>query len=526
MRFAGPIAIAVMLLAAPAARAGCPGGHRCGPAADPEAHRDYGGTPDAMMSEDLGLSAAEIEAIFERLASPELGERVEAAVELKRDAAGSEDALREALWSNHGARNAEMKDAMRAARRRLEAAGDDADGGLLGELIEMDPTDPEDGDGVRGATRVMAALVALASLDTMAGYKVMLDFSGRHAGVFRHEIGAMLVSAGLDALPALVYGRGSEDEELHMFSVKWIRDLGNPLLGEQVRGIDNPRRLAQLLEAYASVNELDAVEVTLSLTNHDSVFVRRAARACLEVYGSNAKWAIRRQYENTFSREPPDGTDFAAWREALYDHYDAERIAPAMGRFEEGLALHREGRLAEMAERFEQVLEDAPVFPRRHAMAAGFLDWAAALEEDDRRDDARRATLLALRVAEDGSTEARRAEARLRWLEAEAARAGGALDVGLYREVLELDPDLDRAREWASAGDPDRSRDGERLRKALIVSGVIFVSALLVAFRLRAFPSVTPTDGDVGKPTDGDVGPADRDEPAREDDAARWQDSC
>ena len=51
-----------------------------------------------------------------------------------------------------------------------------------------------------------------------------------------------------------------------MFAVKWIRDLGNPLLSEQVK-IKNPRRLAQLLEAYASVNDLDVIDVTLTSTS-------------------------------------------------------------------------------------------------------------------------------------------------------------------------------------------------------------------------------------------------------------------
>ena len=59
-----------------------------------------------------------------------------------------------------------------------------------------------------------------------------------------------------------------------------------------------------MLEAYASVNELDAVDVTLSLANNESVFVRQAARACLVSYGKNAKWSVRRTYENTFWQEP------------------------------------------------------------------------------------------------------------------------------------------------------------------------------------------------------------------------------
>jgi hypothetical protein len=105
-----------------------------------------------------------------------------------------------------------------------------------------------------------------------------------------------------------------------MFSVKWIRDLGDPLLSQQVK-IKNPRRLAQLLEAYASVRDLDVIDVTLTLTNHESDFVRRAARACVRAFAENAKWPARRIYENTFAKEPPESMDVSKILDELFDYY-------------------------------------------------------------------------------------------------------------------------------------------------------------------------------------------------------------
>jgi hypothetical protein len=457
---------------------------RCGPAADPSKWPDFGGTPDAAVSAELGLGVDEVQDLLGRLESPSVEQRTAVAAELARNAAGSEQTLRQALWRDHGATNAELKGAVQTARGRLDRSPGGAAKSLLDALLEMEPGSGEQGRGVRGATRVMAMLEALRSLNTMAGYKVLLDFSGRHAGVFRQELGRMLVETGFDALPALVYGRGSPDKELHMFAVKWIRDLGNPLLGEQIRSIGNPRRLAQLLEAYASVKELGAVDVTLSLTNHESVFVRRASRACLERYGVNAKWSLRRQYENTFSREPPAGTDFEAWREELYAHYDSVRIAPAMALFEEGLGHARTGDTARMSACFERVLRDFPMFPRRGEMTEGFLARAAELERAGDSDGSRRTAMLAWRVSAPGSEQARRAEARLGWLRAEAMRHRGVLDLDLYRRIAEFSPDPGAAAERVREGERGSS-GGQLALQAAVVSAALFAGGLLVLVRLR-----------------------------------------
>lgn len=475
-------ALAAVLLFAAAASAAEPPVGRCGPAQNPEAHADYGGTPDMTLSTELGLAPAEIEAILARVTGVDRDDRFAAAKELERSANGSEQALRAVLWGDHGARNAEMRDAIQAARRRAELAGTKASLTVLDALLEMSPLDANAGVGTRGAARVMSMVSALLAQDTMAAYKVVLEFSPRHAGVFRQTIGELLVARRFEALPALVYGRGSANPELHMFSVKWIRDMGDPLLGEQVNGIDNPRRLAQLLEAYASVKELDAIDVTVSLTDHDSVFVRQAARRCVEVYGANARWPMRRLYENTFGKEPADGTGEPQWAAELYDRFDAQRLAGTEAAFGEGRAAAAKGDLARMDALYRQVLAEAPMFPTRHEMAAGFLALAAALGGDGKADGARAATMMAARVAGSGTPEAALAKARLDWLEAEAGRKGGAPDVELYRRVAAADPenaDARRLAERLASGAPGTFR---LVTKALIVSALLFL-AVLVAWR-------------------------------------------
>jgi hypothetical protein len=454
---------------------------RVGPAENPDDWPDWGGTPDLDLSQEMSLTEAEIQGLFERMRSSDSSTRARAVSDLRRDAPGSVAVLRKVLFRGQGARNGEMKEAMREGRRRAERDKTSTIEGLL----SIDPGNQNIGRGAQGAARVLATLLALNDLDTLAGYKVMIDFSPRHAGVFRHEIGNLLVANGMRVMPALVYGRGSKNDAIHMFAVKWIRDMGNPLLSEQLK-IKNPRRLAQLLEAYASVNELDAVAVTLSMANHSSLFVRRAARSALKAYGRNALWPARRQYENTFSKAPKADMAVESILAELYKHYDDQRLETTMKRFEEGLTARKAGDFAAMEAAYRDVLKKAPMFKRRGDMAEGFLALSETLDDDQEKKKREAALKMALRVARPDSKEARLARARLLFQEAEVFREAGLVAPDTYERILVLEPNHQGAREVRDDLQPVEQGMGRVLKKALIVSAIIFIVGLLVYFRLRA----------------------------------------
>jgi hypothetical protein len=455
---------------------------RAGPAERPFEWPDFGGTPDIVSSTDLGLGVAELKTILERLKSPSLGDRAKAVAEVIRNAQGSESVLRDVLWSPHGARNAEIKQAILVARSRGESI--EANDSLLAGLISIDPSNQEYGRGATGALRVLSMLRALDSLDTMAAYKVIIEFAGRHAGVFRLEIGKTLVAHGFDVLPALIYGRGSDDSETHMFAVKWIRDMGNPLLSEQVK-IKNPRRLAQLLEAYASVNELDAIDVVLSMTNHDSSFVRDASRESLRSYGRNALWPVRRLYENTFGKEPEKNAAVEGLLSELYDRFDTQRLAGMMELFNQGLAAFSSDKLEEMEQKFREVLKNEPLFLRRGEMAQGFLKIGRRAAKENEMPVALRAFRMAARVAQPGGQDSRLAKARLKWIAAEAWREDGVTHAGLYKEVLDNDPGHEGARSLHDELTGATTSGTTIVTKAFIVSLIIFLCALIVFLRTR-----------------------------------------
>lgn len=447
---------------------------RAGPAKDPFSHADFGGTPDLEVPVEVGLTRGEVEDLLAQMGSSQREDRLEASRRLSEESVGAEQVLREVLWQGVAATNRQLRSAVQRAARR--------EGGLLEGLSSMDPAEDP---GVKGAARIAALLEALDGLDTLAAYKVLMEFAPRHAGVFRREIGEMITAHGLSALPALVYGRGAEDKEVRMFAVAWIRDMGDPRLSEQV-GIKNPRRLAQLLEAYASVNELGAIDVTLAMTNHDSLFVRAAARECLERFGVNVKWPARRLYENTLGAEPPEELDTPQILEALYRRFDQKRLEKMNDLFTEGRRAWQRGDYARMSEKFRRILFLQPMYPRRGEMALGFFLAGEKLEDEGDLEGASNAYRLAVRVAEPGSEKAQKAEARLKWLRAEALLKGGIADVEMYRFVVEADPENQEAAARLSALEGRALPWGELLLKSAGIGLVLFILSLLVWGRILA----------------------------------------
>ncbi|MBN2529933.1 MAG: hypothetical protein JXR76_26320 [Deltaproteobacteria bacterium] len=446
-----------------------------GPKQNPETYSDYGGTPDLVLSGDVTLGEDELNEMLVQMDSDVLTERVSAAASIRKNAAGSEKLFRKALWKAGNVRHRELKDVLQRA-----AAATNDDGGLAVALLQMTPRTP----AVNVCNRIVQLLMSLHAQDTMAGYKVLLDFSGRYAGAFRGFIGELMVHAGLKALPALIYGRGSENRELHMFSVAWIREMGDPLLSEQIQGIRNSRRLAQLLEAYASVNELDAIDVTLSLANHESAIVRNAARASLDVYGRNAKWSIHREFENTFGEEPGEG-DFEQWVAALYKVWDEQRDSKTAALFQKGLDAREKRQFKTMDELYRELLSMQPLSPHRAKMADGYLAYAIELESSGAHDDAIAATRMARRLSEEGSATFRKASARLEWLHAESLRNHGALDVAAY-DKLRQDKSADfDAERWAQLGRSNDSEKEIRWTSVIVVSALIFLGCLLLFWRVR-----------------------------------------
>lgn len=92
---------------------------------------------------------------------------------------------------------------------------------------------------------------------------------------------------------------------------------------------------------------------------------------------------------------------------------------------------------------------------------------------------------MAFRVASPNTDGKRKARARLDWLEAETLRAGGAFDEELYRRIAQEDPENEAARTWAEEYSETDDGTGRLIVKALEISLILFLGALLLYLRLR-----------------------------------------
>lgn len=442
---------------------------RFGPAAQPDSFPDYGGTPDLRVAPELGLSASELDVLLARLSRGDANERAKAVAEVLSSPPGSEQTLRNALWKPSAISNEALKGAMKDAVRRGK------DGDALDGLLSA-----SNNEAARTALRLVALLRALAARNTMAAYKTLIDFSPRHAGILRAEIGRLMTTSRLEALPALVYCRAHPDQETRMFCVRWIRDMGDPLLSEQVLGINEPRRLAQLLEAYGAVNDLDAIDVTLSLTNHPSLFVRRAARACIAKYGNNAKWGVMRAYENNLGKEPDEGAEVENLISELYAHYDSTRLSKVHARLEQAEDLRKSGELKEMAVLYRAALAEAPSFARTNDLSTALAELAQQQESRGSLDDALSTFRLARWLLEPESPQARRARALQLQAAVQAAHGREVVAAAQYKQILALDSSRSSARDWLEANDTQGFHSARAFSKTLKVSFIVFLAAMLV----------------------------------------------
>lgn len=442
---------------------------RFGPAERPHEFVDYGGTPDLRVSPELGLSDVELETILRRIEGDDAEERSRAVSELLSCPPGSEDALRQALYKPTNVSNEALRNAMRDAVRQ------DKDGDVLRGLLAIGHSESA------GTTlRLVTLLRALAAKDTLTAYKGLIDFSPRHAGTLRAEVGRLLVKAGLDALPALLYCRAHPEPETRMFCVRWIRDMGDPLLSEQVLGITNPRRLAQLLEAYCAINDLSAVDVTLSLTNHSSLFVRRAARACIERYGNNAKWGAMRAYENNLGKAPPETAHVQELLNALYTHYDDNRLAKVHTLLDKAREELRRGRLEEMANSYRKALAEAPSFARDEELSAGLVKLTDQYQKQGKREESLFWARLSSWLLEPESADLERLRALQIHSALREAKGKEIVSEAHYRGLLSLDPHMSSARYWLEVNKDEGFQAERALSKSLMVSFILFLTAMLV----------------------------------------------
>ncbi len=319
-----------------------------------------------------------------------------------------------------------------------QAARESRGGDLLEGLVRLAPDDPE---ARRVAITTLILARALAGIGTTEAARRLVDIGADHGGAFRSEIARLVRDLGDRAVPALIETR--KRPELRPWAYAQLEGMGKRIPADAVQSKDS-QVIADVLRAYASVGDLDALAVILAFVNSDRVIVREAARESLAIYGEEARPKLREAYANVAGKPAQEKWTTAELARELFSAYDHLRLQEVYGLLDEGLAKYKEGNLDGAIADFDKVLARHPMLDRRGEMVPAYVAVARRLEDRD-PTLALAALRRAKRLAPDGPRISQ-IDGSIAYLEGMELASRGIHDIEPFRRALALDPGHERAR--------------------------------------------------------------------------------
>jgi hypothetical protein len=209
-------------------------------------------------------------------------------------------------------------------------------------------------------------------MDSLAADRVMIGFFQRGWSVWQWEARHVVGRRGLRMLPALIEGRSAGNPEVRRWAVGSIRRLGVDSVGAAVQ-MAPPAQLPDVLRAYASLSDLNAMPAVITFVDHPDAAVRDASREATASYERNAIWQLRLAYRNKLGENADLAWSWQTTMQRLFDGLDARRLGPANELLAEGLEAAQRGDWETMRERYDRALRREPLLPRRSEMAAGYV---------------------------------------------------------------------------------------------------------------------------------------------------------
>ena len=257
------------------------------------------------------------------------------------------------------------------------------------------------------------------------------------AGDVRSEVFNELRQLDERATAALIEARADPSPSVQTWAKDVLEALGRRTPGDAVQ-TTNDQVLIDVLRAYASIRDVDALPVVLAFVNSDRAEVRKAAREATLAYGGDALGKLRSTYAALTGERLPEDADVANVARALFGAYDHHRLRDVYARLEEGLAKARAGELDDAIADFDNVLARQPLLDRRPEIVPTYIAYAEAVEPLDR---VRATDYLhrALRLDDEGP-ESNHVRGELLYLEGEELLSHGIADPHPFEEALALDP--------------------------------------------------------------------------------------
>ncbi|MEO6576105.1 MAG: hypothetical protein ABIP89_19785, partial [Polyangiaceae bacterium] len=242
--------------------------------------------------------------------------------------------------------------------------------------------------------------------------------------------------------------------------------------------------LADVLNAYGNIHDMDAIGIVLSFVNSDRVQIRDAARDALSAYGQDALAKLREAYGNLTGKIARDDWSAAQVAKELFSAYDKVRLQEVYTLLDEGLALEKAGKLDEAVVAFDRILARQPMLDRRSEAVPSYVQYALSLEDKDRP----RALAYLRKAARLDPENARAGQiaSEIAYLEGEELLAHGVTDAVLFQRAAALDPGNLKARAELDRIDAAAASRDLRVRHwEWAGASVAAVIALLILFVRR-----------------------------------------
>lgn len=351
---------------------------------------------------------------------------------------------------------------------------------------------------------------ALEAIGTTAAYRVLADLVALDGVAWEPETHRFVERVGVRLGPMLIAVRNHPNATVRRWS-RWAgTELGFDVPGRAIQlpaVAHDSTLLADTLQAYGAVRQMDAMRVLASYVGSEHAQVRDAARTSLTLFGRNAIWAMREQLELVTGQDANPEWGWERTMNALYAAHDDARLAPVRAELAAGEAAAARGDFSAMGGHYAAVLLRAPELAQREQMAAGY----ASLGEQ-RRGHAdltgaehayRRAVFLA-----PGHPRAASWKSALVAVHADLELARGVADLHAYQRVLDLAPDDVRAREVLDRVSGERaSRARAKRHFAAGAAALLLLVAALVLLTYRSTRQSVLESNDAEAPDDSDTSP-------------------
>jgi tetratricopeptide (TPR) repeat protein len=319
---------------------------------------------------------------------------------------------------------------------------------------------------------------ALAHIGTTPAVRQIVIASDDHKGVLRNDAGRLLRKLGEKAVAGLWIAKTSSSS---MIVRKWagqqLEAMGRRTAADAVQTRSN-EILSDVLRAFGTTHDVDAVSVVLAFVNSDRVMVRSAARDAIFAYDKDALWKLREAYANLIAHPAPEDWNAKRLATELFSAYDRARLEDVYALLESGLTKQHDGKIAEAVQDFDKVLARQPMLDRRAEMASCYVLYAQSVEDTDRT-----AALASYRKAARLDPEGPRKgqiEGAIAYLEGEDLLARGVVDTTPFERALAADPGNAKAQaelDRLNAGSHDRQ---EKLRRWSMIGIAIALGTVLV----------------------------------------------